>query len=485
MHTGITVEDLKDEIFQQIESQIKSLNLVKEKVEKNELFYGSKNLISILREGTYNDIINSYRTGDYQVRNFHDFYPINIQHNPTKILKYGLKILGLATNPAKHFASAISHVISSIEATGHNITDTQHSFDSFNVYLAPYASKLPKKVIEQELQGLIYRLNLAYGVDKTTALFGLEQSVPTFMKKLETPIGGKYEDYEAETKRIYDILMKLIEKENKYFPKFLVKMRNSKELPPDEVLDKVYISNLIPKWQTANATYMLDWCRLDSSWAGINSSLGTVQEQSNVLNVPRAALIAKNDEDKAFEWIHNKIEETKRIFLLSAQNTYSQSFTDMPYLATRIKDENKLIKYCEFGNSIYPVELLGLYEFTKIITGENDHKFSLSVIDKINKQLAELTQLRTGTMSLDFVILAKRFTESNNNTFNVKHETYLGGIGGPSQTDEEKLLNESKYHQHLKAGHCLIVNKLNADLLGKALKTDIGLMSQRSNAYLV
>ena len=77
-----------------------------------------------------------------------------------KVLQNGLKTPNISSNPAKHYDTAISHIVNFFFMTANEWTGAQ-AMTAVDLYLAPYIyyDKLTNKEIRQGIQRLVYELN--------------------------------------------------------------------------------------------------------------------------------------------------------------------------------------------------------------------------------------------------------------------------------------------------------------------------------------
>jgi len=486
LYDGMSFEELRGIVFSVIEEKISTINRTKEVLQSSEIFSKKRNFLNILEDKGLVDIVRAHVNRDFHIRNIGKTYPISIQHNFNFILKHGLKAIGIDTKPAANIIAAISHFDTAIKAVNENLADSQQSFDSLNVFLAPFVCDLSKSQIKQAVERIIYSQDQAYEISdiktwRTSVI--LESEVPKFLKRQPAYIRGKevgvLGDFESESEQLLQMFFDVLkEKGQTLNPKIIIKIRDRKKIPEgvSKILNQVYIANLIPEWQTENANYSFDWTRLDASWKGWRRTLGIPCIQVISLNLPRLGYIT-NDEDKVLELIAERVELAKKCFLASIENVLGKSYTELNFLSKRVEEE----KYCHFDDASCFLGFVGMKELVELIAGDYDEnkKLALKIINFINRELKKFENLRAEIVELDYSPVNQSFVRADAVKFKGKKKHYFGGADLPSK-DEDKIEFLGDFHKILKGGHMCQLKNLNMELLNKVLKSDVGLVAGKA-----
>jgi anaerobic ribonucleoside-triphosphate reductase/ribosomal protein S25 len=486
LYDGMSFEELRGIVFSVIEEKISTINRMKEILQTSEFLSKRRNFLDILENKGFPEIVKAHVNRDMHIRNIGKTYPISIQHNFNFILKHGLKAIGIDTKPAANIIAAISHFDTLIKAVNENLADFQQSFDSLNVFLAPFVRDLEKSQVKQAVERIIYSQDQAYEISSVKTwrtTINLESSIPEHLKKQPAYVRGKeigaLGDFESEAEQLVEMFFDVLkEKGPTLNPKIVVKIRDRKKIPGKigQVLNQIYIANLIPEWQTANANYAFDWSRLDASWKGWSRTMGIPCMQIITLNLPRLGYVTK-DEDKILELIGERIELAKKCFLVSIENILGKSYTELDFLSKRTDGG----KYCHFDDASCFLGLAGMNELIEIIAGDysDNKKLALKFINFINKELRKPENLRAGVIELDYSPVNESFVRADAVKFKGKKKSYTGGVD-LQMKDEEKIEFLGDFHKVLKGGHMCQLKSLNMELLNKVLKSDIGLVAGKA-----
>lgn len=485
---GITVEQLRTELFNELDNQISSLEFTKNKLDEIEILRQRRNLLDVLKEKGLDDIVKSHREGDITIRSIGKFYPLTIHHHFYLVLKHGLNIIGIDASPAKYFDSAVAHLRTVTEAVQKNISNNVQSFDSLNVFLAPFISDLSKLDVKQNAQMIIYSLDQLHKINDMYPMINLETKIPKHLSKLPAIVGGKevgiLADYESEAHNLFNAFIDTFLESEKLWPKITVKIRDEPPENFDEFFDKVYIANMKPKWQTENSSYSVDWGRLDSSWKDWEKSLGTGTLQMVLPNLPRIGY-ETNDETKMFEKLGKILEHIKKCFVVSMENSTSKLFTEMPYLSKTIRRD----KFYHLDDCVCTLGISSLTDLTESM-GENsskDPKLALKIVDFINKNLdLKEYSIRTGIQESDFTPYLERFTQLDKRKYGSKvAKKYIGGVQISNQSNDEKIEYHAKFQKKLGAGHMCYFDNLNIETAHQALKSQIGAFGNKEYIFVV
>lgn len=483
IYDGISFEEIRNIALSLIDEKASQVAEMRKAIQSTDIFSRKTNFLSILEQKGYHDVIRAHINRDFYIRNIGETYPLTMQHNFSLVLKHGLKIIGIDTKPASTIVSAISHFDTVIDATNKNLADYQQSFDSLNVFLAPFISGLPKTQIEDVAERIIYTQDQLYTVSMIRTLrttINLELGVPDFLKKQPAYIGGKevgvLGDFEAEAEQLLNAFLSVLKEKGKTFnPKIIIKVRDRKNIPENlaDVLNLVYIANLIPKWQTENANYMYDWVRFDSSWKGWKRSFGVPHLQMVTLNLPRIGYLAKN-EDEAIELIESQMRIVNKCFLATIESMLSKTFSELNFISKRIGED----KFCHLDDGLCTVGVTGMKELVELLAGDyaENKSLAIKIIKAINKELEKNELVRSGVVEMDFTPVTQSFLKSDSAKFKNAMKKYTGGVDLPL-SDEEKIDFMGDLHEILKGGHMCQLKSLNMEKLEKVLKSNVGMVA--------
>ena len=302
--------------------------------------------------------------------------------------------------------------------------------------------------------------------------------MPDCLKKIPAYLAGRevgvLSDYEAEAKELLDLFIEVLSRKGKtQNPKLVIKIRNKRDVPEniEKVLDQIYLANLIPDWQNENANYMFDWCRFESGLKDWKRSVGVPELQMITLNLPRLALLSK-DEGKILETISEKFELIKKCMLSSLENIASKRISELNFLSHKTGDDS----YCNFDDGICLIGVIGMNEMMKNLGLEysENKDLALKILKHMKKESKILQRIRTGLVELDFTPVSQSFAKSDNIKFRSQHAKYTGGVD-LKLDDEEKIDFLGDFHRLLKGGHMCKLSNLDAENINKILKSNIGL----------
>ncbi len=365
----------------------------------------------------------------------------------------------------------------------------------WNVFVAPFATGRTYEEVKQNIQMLVYNLNMAYAARGSQVPFTsmqLEFGVPKFLEDVEAygPRGekvGVYGDFEEETRMIQRAFTEILLKgdsEGKphLFPNTIYTLREE-TLKGDydddmrlvhELSAKYgssYFVNMLPDYRGNMANYM--GCRtcLQDTWTGDweQDCLRTGNLAYVTLNLPRIGYQSR-DENDVFEYLDNYMDlavETLMIRRNQALNCLNK-FDILPFLKQDIEGET----YYRIQNSTLSFGFNGLNEmllslFDAGIEDPDANKFGLKCINYMYdraKSLTDETGLRWSVLQTPAESTAYRFATLDKEKFGDK--AILQGDNGanyytnsshvPVNSDidfADKVKIEGKYHRITPGGH--------------------------------
>ncbi len=465
IYDGMTIYELKKNIFSIIKSKKKNLDDLEHKMNEMEIFFKKRNLLTMLGDNGYENIVNHHIKGDFHIRNMISARPINFLHDPSLITKYGLKAIGMRESPGDSMDTIIQQLIMTVEACNKEIIGKQQGFESLNVFLAPFTGKNFHS-LNHNIKKLMYSLSQLFRINGVQTTINLETSIPAHLKKEKVYVEGEekgvYEDYEDEAKELLELFIKFISEKDMKYPAPFIKIRKKSDIPDvKKILDKAYFVNHIPKWQKSNSNYMLDWTRISSDYKGWKRSYRTGCLQMITLNTPRFA-------EQGFNKI---LEKIKKCLTISAEDVIAKQYTEMNYVSQKINDET----YSHISSGLLSVGLTGIKEYIELSGKEYNTSSVKKVLNNINKKLSNM-RLRCAITEVDFPPLTNRF-KSLDKIFR-KNNKHSPGISTPVN-DMEKIKFLSKIHPLMKGGHNCCLNKITMDKFEKILKTNIGMFCDK------
>ena len=371
-------------------------------------------------------LADAHMSGDIHIHDLEFFggRPLNcLQHDIRAFIKHGLKVDGTGDHtsvaaPPSHMETLMNHTGEIMLAAQQNMSGGQ-AMSLWNVFVAPFATGRTYEEVKQNIQMLVYNLNMAYAARGSQVPFTsmqLEFGVPKFLEDMEAygPRGekvGVYGDFEEETRMIQRAFTEILLKgdsEGKphLFPNTIYTLREE-TLKGDydddmrlvhELSAKYgssYFVNMLPDYRGNMANYM--GCRtcLQDTWTGDweQDCLRTGNLAYVTLNLPRIGYQSR-DENDVFEYLDNYMDlavETLMIRRNQALNCLNK-FDILPFLKQDIEGET----YYRIQNSTLSFGFNGLNEmllslFDAGIEDPDANKFGLKCINYMYDRAKSLT----------------------------------------------------------------------------------------------
>lgn len=132
--------------------------------------------------------VESHFRGDLHIHKLPDslWIPYCNGWSMKNILKIGLKTPGIVSHPARHFDTAVAHVVNLFFMGGQEFTGAQ-AVSAFDLYAAPFVAKdgLSYKSVKQILQGMLFELNYPARAGYQSPFTNITLSLDTSEKILE------------------------------------------------------------------------------------------------------------------------------------------------------------------------------------------------------------------------------------------------------------------------------------------------------------
>jgi ribonucleoside-triphosphate reductase len=496
LENNLSISEIRNHVLKRIRDEIGILTQTIHQVTASEIF-GSNTIFQMFENRNLKNLLDAHVNCDLHIRNVGPIKPISIQHDFPITLKNGLIFNGkvLAT-PASRLNVALDHLRVLIEEASNDIISV-HGFDHFNVFFAPYIKGLDHASLEQNIREFLYKLKILYETKNIQSYITLDLQVPKFMKKIVAigPNGkavGNYSDFEKESQTFLNAFFAAVSEMEKTieYPKIILKTWNKKTSFDFEKagnlknLSCIYFANMIPEWQTENASFMDEVTRLDSTWKGVERTLGTGNLQTVTLNFPRIAYEAKGNDDKLFNILKERTDMAVKILLSTGEIITGRAYSGgFGFLSKGV--ENR--KYFHVDDVMHSVGFGGLNELVKIHTDEEMHEsksalnFAAKILDYTNKILKQTT-VRIG-LNECLSEWTKRFALNDIVKFgqesvfvkdiqNDPHYTTGANVAEDAKiSQQEKLKIEAELQPKISAGHMSSVKRSKDLTLNDLIKT--------------
>lgn len=152
--------------------------------------------------------------------------PNCMNHDIRWYARNGLKIdgkgeMGSVANPAKSLKVLLNHMLQALMAGSQCLSGGQ-AFSHFNVFLAPFCKGLSYKEVKQEIQGIIFNLNMSCisrGSQTIFSSINLEFEIPDFLKdepavSFGGVIDGVYGDYQQEADYVFQAVCEVLKEKD-------------------------------------------------------------------------------------------------------------------------------------------------------------------------------------------------------------------------------------------------------------------------------
>ncbi|MBA2851753.1 ribonucleoside-triphosphate reductase [Methanococcus maripaludis] len=387
-------------------------NLVASSITSEKEIVGHANKTFALEYDLPRDVAKAHREGVIHLHDL-DFYASrsNCMNHPIEIIfREGLNVLTCASGPAKHFQSAINHILKALHSMQGELAGGQ-GIPMFNVFLAPFARGATDAEIYQGVQHFIYecnQLNASRGMQTIFSNVNCEYSIPDFMKdeevKYSKEIGSTFGEYEVEARKILDavcsvLLKKDFEGKPFLFPNFITVIRKETD-PSDELFKKVIQVNL----EVNNAYYinMMKYgtnlgsamgCRtwLDDSYTGDwkKDVFATGNFEYVTINLPRIAILNKMNRTPVEELLDNAIRLATKGLFKRRENIVTK-YENNKYRFMKMYDTEDYGHYNNYDRTTMGVGFVGLSEFLTLMNADRTYGLEFMTafkrrVDNLNK----------------------------------------------------------------------------------------------------
>jgi ribonucleoside-triphosphate reductase len=373
-------------------------------------------------------------------------------------------------------------------------------FSLFNVFIAPFFKGLDYKEIKQNIQMLVYNLNMAYsnrGGQVPFTSINLEFTVPDFIKDEIAwgPKGepvGVYGDYEKEVRLLSNAFAEVLREGDAMgkphlFPNTIWVLREEMMTEEfDDALELVhevsakystpYFVSCIPEWTGGHSNVMGCRTRLNTNWTGNwdTDTLRTGNLAYITINFPRIAYKSNGNFKDFFDELERVLKLAKDILLIRRHHALKllNEYNMLPFLAQKNKEGEK---YYRIENATLSFGIIGMDEMAKAfhndlgkgIESKEGSGFIATVLAYINevvKSLQEETGLRWTVLQTPGETTAHRFATLDKKHFpeqsiaNGEEGAYYYTNSTHVPVDSklllpEKIKIESQFHPFTAGGH--------------------------------
>jgi len=329
-----------------------------------------------------------------------DYFPTRPfcqSHDSRFFFRHGFIADGTGTHtavagPAKKAEVALLHALKVLQASQVNCGGGQ-GLHNFNVFMAPYLTRLDYANLKQLAQTMFFELGEMYvarGGQTVFSSVSLEPGVPNTYKNVpaigpEGKITGIYGDYEEETTRFFDAIIDVAmsgDYMGKPFnwPKLEIRITHDwlKKYEREYFLSAQLAAKYgTPYYFNASAPYMpgemvcTQCCRFYMQHSAWNDEVdlynGTLRGgviQSITINLPQCAYEANGDDSKLFEEIRVRMDAAKDVSLIKINEIKKRLIEGfLPFLSQPVDDKPYNIDYYDFDYSKNKLKITGEHNY--------------------------------------------------------------------------------------------------------------------------
>jgi ribonucleoside-triphosphate reductase len=451
------------------------------------------------------DIAKSHNRGNLHI---HDLEylparPINcLQHDLREFIKGGLKADGSGEHtsvagPPRQMGTLVNHMGEIMLAGQQNCSGGQ-GMSLWNVFAAPFAKGLDYDEILQNIQMLVFNLNMAYsnrGGQVPFTSLNTEFTVPKFLED-EPAYGpggykiGVYGDFEEETRILNRAFIEVM-MEGDYvgkphlFPNSIWMLR--KEMMKNEFeedLFKVhelsakystpYFGNCLPEWTGGHSNVMGCRTRLNSNWTGDwdIDTLRTGNLAYVTINLPRIEYKTEVGNGFFYEELDRVLGLAEEMLLIRREHALKCLGKNklLPFLTQKTQDGEQ---YYRIENATLSFGFVGMDEMLRAmnisdgIVNREGQKIASEVLAHFNKYAKNLTE-ETGyrwtilqtpgeTTAHRFAMLDKQYypdsaiVKGEKDSYYYTNSSHVPVDNSANLIDRVKI--ESKFHSLTSGGH--------------------------------
>jgi len=449
------------------------------------------------------DIADAHLSGGLHLKNLGSWVlkPDQFMHDFRFFLKRGLKQGGMTPQepyylPPKTLESAL-HTASSILKTAATEVSGEQALDFFNIFLAPFIRGLSEERIIEGLRRFVSNVNQAPSKGSVGVSLGLEFLVPDFLQEKEAvgPEGktvGCYGDFVEESRRLADILLKVISEDDTrkpiLNPHLIIKVR------PEALKDEECAPLLFDTHKLAAETglpYFANLSSKEQKMASYNSTgfrqapdwkeeweLDTLQTgsvDSVIMNLPRVMYEAGGKEANFFRLLDEQLEMALRALEIKYRTIKQRARENLlPFLMQKTNGD----QYFRIENATRIVSFVGLNEiihafFGKPLRKEGEtlefaQKTTIYLSNDIEKY-SRKPETRASLAMVPAADAAKRLAELDAEKYGWAKVRAQGTREKPVYTDlvtlplsvdiswKERLKVEENFHRLTPGGHLAVL----------------------------
>lgn len=442
-YDGITLIELR-EIFQKaLEKRAENISDVLDQLEDS---HKHKRTFAQLLQLICPEALEQHAKGDIFIRNLREPKLFNFAHDLR-----GIAIHGINGKRPKTLKDLFQQSLTLIKALSKYLFYSQ-GFASFNYFVAPLAKNLNDRELEKTLIQFFDKIN-EFG---NVFYVNLDIGTPRFANKESPSMKGSdvYSDYNETASRIYKKVVNILKSKDyvNIKPIFKIWTKNF-DTKLVSGFKEIYIANMLPEWQTVNATY-IGTHRFDWSWKkNREAKVGTLQ--AITINLPRLALKSKSEKeffiklnsliDNSLEYTTNMIELIFGEFLKKYKTTFPSAFRGR-------------WDYAHANDSAYHIALTGLNEAIKILTNKDiaqNSNLAKKIVEFCNKIIKSKIKIPTRIELKEArnKSITNRFYKLDLKENKLKVPNYSVGVSSKDITASAKL------HKLFCGGHCIEIKK--------------------------
>jgi len=376
------------------------------------------------------NIADSHLSGDLHIDNLGEWIlkPSEIVHDLRFFLKNGLPTKRIP----KTFQSALATAQLVYELTKREVAGEQ-CFDMFNIFLAPYASKISREQLKESLYQFFTNVRQdVYSQDFRSGLsLAFELTTPEFLRDVEA-IGsegsslGKYSDYDEIAAEILeaavDAAAEASQEKPLFNPRLIFKMRSPtpKDKRYDHLMMKIhefaaktflpYFANLESEDKTV---YTATGLRIDSSWSGNweEDCMRTGNADTIFLNLPRISYESHRKLDRFQKILETNLGLTTEAFQRKSEALKERLQQSLLPLLSGSAGNSYFIE----KNTTYAISFLGLNEAVKTFIGSpmNESERALEFASKILKGINDFAESASKNSGMRLVVAQRPQEEAS------------------------------------------------------------------------
>ena len=367
------------------------------------------------------NIADSHLSGDLHVDNLGEWIlkPTEVAHDLRFFFKNGFP----TKKPPKSFQGALSTAHFVYQLAKKEVTGEQ-CFDLFNIFLAPYASKITKAQLRDSLYQFFTNIREdVYSNDQTNGLsLGFEFAIPDYLLDVDAigPEGsdpGKYSDHAEVASEIFeasvDAAAEASNEKPLFNPRLIFKIRRPS--PTDRKTENLMLKihqlatkNFLPYFANLEkedkTTYTATGLRLDNSWTGNweDDCLRTGNAVSIFLNLPRIAYDSHKKIDRFQKILDTQLNLAAEALQRKSEVLKERLQQNLLPLLSGGRDSSYFIE----NNATYGISFLGLSEAVRTFIGAslNENEKAADFATKILKGIIDFTELTSKKSGIRLVV---------------------------------------------------------------------------------